>query len=199
MYAMNPLNLPRKYSMRYVSTAGKHVRPPRLTVFWRYAYAKMGTYQKRSPKMKSKAHPSAPRDIHPADRPKTGSAGGAPQHEETPRRGEESRTAKRRRRGRPRGAGEEDPRGDGKRLFDPVVEVEGANTEYACNPDAPEGVVEERIDGLHGLPFSRSGYNGMRSCRRSKQPPRARLKNKAFQQVCSDPRLQPLHNTKPLK
>ena len=165
MYAMNPLNLPRKSSMMYVNTAGKHVRPPQLTVFWRYAYAKMGTYQKRSPKMKSKAHPSAPRDTHLEDSrvgrresgPKTGSAGGAPQHEETPRRGEESRTAKRRRRGRPRGAGEEDPRGGGTRPFGPEAEVECQSAKCTCSTDAPEGVVGENKVEVRVQPFSCSG------------------------------------------
>ena len=64
--------------------------------------------------------------------------------------------------------------------------------------DAPQGVVEERIDGLHGLPFGRSGNKGMRSWRRSRQLNRALLKNKRYQQMCSDPRLQPPRGTTPL-
>ena len=74
---------------------------------------------------------------------------------------------RRRRPGCPRWAGEEDPRGGGTRLFDPVVEVEGASTERACNPDAPEGVVEEHKEGVRVQPFSCSGAtSGIGPCRR---------------------------------
>ena len=38
-----------------------------------------------------------------------------------------------------------------------VLEVEGTSTDCACNPDAPEGVVGELIDGVRVQPFSCSG------------------------------------------
>ena len=50
-----------------------------------------------------------------------------------------------------------DPRGGGTRLFDPEVEVEGTSTNCACDPDAPEGVVDELIEEVPVRPFSRNG------------------------------------------
>ena len=87
----------------------------------------------------------------------------------------ERRTARGGRRGCPRWASEEDPRGSGARLFDLVVEVEGASTDCACSPDSPEGVVGERKGGVRVQPFSCSGAtSGNGPHRNTDEKPRSR-------------------------
>ena len=71
--------------------------------------------------------------------PKTGSAGGAPQLEEAPRRGERRPNGQRRTKGTPeRGVPGGNPRGGGTRLFDPEVEVEGTSTSVLVALTRPE-------------------------------------------------------------